>query len=61
MAKQLAHEQAVLAEYLWEHQAAAELRQSLRTIRLWRQIGTGPAWTKIGRTLHPVRPAVSSP
>jgi hypothetical protein len=44
MAKQLARDPTqtgLLAEHLSEHQAAAELQQSLRTLRLWRQQGRG--------------------
>jgi hypothetical protein len=40
---------ALLADYLTEREAAVELLQSLRTVRLWRQQRRGPCWTKIGR------------
>jgi hypothetical protein len=39
----------LLADYLSEHEAAPELRQKLRTLRLWRQQGIGPSWIKIGK------------
>jgi hypothetical protein len=40
---------ALLAGHLPEREAAKELRQTLRTLRSWRQKGSGPAYTKIGR------------
>jgi hypothetical protein len=39
----------LLADYLPERQAADELLQKLRTLRLWRSQGIGPAWVKVGR------------
>jgi len=63
MAKQLANDltqSGLLAEHLSEHQAAAELQQSLRTLRLWRQQGRGPAWLKIGRRVFYSRTALLS-
>jgi hypothetical protein len=39
----------LLAGYYPEDDAAKELRQTTRTLRLWRQQGIGPAWVKIGR------------
>jgi hypothetical protein len=61
MAKQLARDlmqAGLLAEHLSEHQAAAELLQSLRTLRLWRAQGKGPAWLKIGRRVFYSRTAL---
>jgi hypothetical protein len=39
----------LLVDYLSEHDAAPELRVKLRTLRQWRQQGSGPAWVKIGK------------
>ena len=61
MANQIAHnltQTGLLAEHLSEHQAAAELQQSLRTVRLWRQQGRGPSWLKIGRRVFYSRTAL---
>lgn len=61
MAKQLARDPTqtgLLSEHLSEYQAAAELQQSLRTVRLWRQQGRGPAWLKIGRRVFYSRTAL---
>jgi hypothetical protein len=44
-------EKHLLAGYYPEDDAANELKQSTRTLRLWRQQGTGPAWVKIGRKI----------
>lgn len=40
---------ALLADHLPERDAAKELRQTLRTLRSWRQKGIGPSYKKIGR------------
>ena len=48
MAEQL---KRLLAGYYPEDDAAKELRQTTRTLRLWRQQGIGPAWVKIGRRI----------
>ena len=63
MAKQLAHDlgqAGLLAEDFSEHEAARELRQSVRTLRLWRQQGKGPSWIKIGRKVFYSRTALLS-
>jgi hypothetical protein len=39
----------VLDDYTSEHDAATQLRQTVRTLRSWRQRGNGPRWVKIGR------------
>jgi hypothetical protein len=41
----------LLAGYYAEEEAASELRQTARTLRLWRQRGIGPAWTRVGRRI----------
>jgi hypothetical protein len=50
-------ERTLLADYFSEVEASQELRQALRTLRLWRQRGLGPAWTKIGRKVFYARGA----
>ena len=63
MAEQLAddlRQAGLLAEHFSEHEAARELRQSVRTMRLWRQQGTGPSWIKIGRKVFYSRTALLS-
>ena len=42
----------LLADYLSEHEAAPKLKQTVRTLRSWRQRGEGPPWTKIGRLIY---------
>ena len=39
----------LLANYRSESQTAKALGHTERTLRKWRQLGTGPAYTKIGR------------
>jgi hypothetical protein len=39
----------LLANYKSESQTAKALGHTERTLRKWRQLGTGPAYTKIGR------------
>jgi Helix-turn-helix domain len=41
-----------LAGYQSEPDTALKLNQSVRTLRKWRQIGQGPAWTKFGRLIY---------
>jgi hypothetical protein len=48
----------LLADYLSEHEAAPELRQKVRTLRLWRQQGIGPAWIKVGKLVFYSRSAL---
>jgi hypothetical protein len=48
----------LLIDYLPERQAAEELLQKLRTLRLWRAQGIGPAWTRIGRRIFYSRSAL---
>jgi Helix-turn-helix domain len=63
MAEQHAHDltqAGLLAEHFSEHEAARELRQSVRTVRLWRQQGKGPNWIKIGRKIFYSRTALLS-
>jgi hypothetical protein len=63
MAKQFAHDlkqAGLLAEHLSEIDTATELHQTVRTLRLWRQIGIGPAFTKIGRRVFYSRTALLS-
>jgi Helix-turn-helix domain len=44
--------QPVLADFLDEEETAAELQVRRRTLRLWRQLGAGPAWIKVGRRVY---------
>ena len=39
----------LLSDYLTEDQAAAELGICVRTLRRWRDLGRGPAITRLGR------------
>jgi hypothetical protein len=43
---------ADIPEYSSERQTAEELGVTLRTLRLWRQLGKGPAYVKFGRQIH---------
>ena len=44
----------LLAGYLTEKEMARELGQTPRTLRLWRQKGTGPPWARVGvHVLYP--------
>jgi hypothetical protein len=52
--------QGALSEYVSEHDGAPELGQKVRTLRLWRLKGTGPAWTKVGRKIFYRRPSLMS-
>jgi hypothetical protein len=49
---------SIMEGYLSEHEAAPQLRQKLRTLRLWRQRGTGPAWIKVGKLVFYSRSAL---
>lgn len=48
----------LLEDYLTEPALAAELDKSERTLQIWRAQSTGPAWTKIGKTVVYSRDAV---
>jgi hypothetical protein len=50
----------LLGDYLPERDAAEELRQSLRTLRSWRQKRIGPGWVKIGKLVFYSRSALNS-
>jgi hypothetical protein len=61
MAKQLREDLArggLLADYLSEHEAAPQLHQKVRTLRLWRQQGVGPGWIKVGRRVMYARTTI---
>jgi len=46
-------QRAILAAYIAEPEAAAELGVDKRTLRKWRRLGTGPpGWVKIGRCFY---------
>jgi hypothetical protein len=60
MAKQSTKRDPLLADYLPERDAAKELRQSLRTLRAWRERGVGPGWLKIGRRVFYGRGTIMS-
>lgn len=51
---------ALLSDYFGEREAARELLQSLRTLRLWRSLRKGPSWVKIGRKIFYSRSALLS-
>ena len=38
--------------YTPEREKAEQLGVALRTLRKWRQLGKGPAYTKLGRQIH---------
>lgn len=40
-----------LQENLLEAEVAQWIRQNPRTLRLWRSLGTGPKWAKLGRRI----------
>jgi hypothetical protein len=50
----------VLGDYLAERDAAEELKQSLRTLRSWRQKRIGPSWIKVGKLIFYSRGALNS-
>jgi hypothetical protein len=50
----------LLSGYLAERDAAKELKQSLRTLRSWRQKRIGPSWIKIGKLIFYSRSALNS-
>jgi hypothetical protein len=50
----------IMEGYLSEHEAAPQLGQRLRTLRLWRQRGIGPAWIKVGKLVFYSRSALLS-
>jgi hypothetical protein len=50
----------LLADYLPERDAAEELRQSLRTLRSWRQKRVGPSWIKVGKLIFYGRNGLNS-
>jgi len=37
--------------YSDENETARKLRKSTRTLRKWRQLRIGPAWTEMGKTI----------
>jgi hypothetical protein len=46
--------QPILCDFFSEHQLAAELKTSLRSLRRWQELRTGPLATHIGRrTFYP--------
>ena len=50
----------LLSDYLAERDAAAELRQKLRTLRSWRTKRIGPSWVKIGKLVFYSRSALNA-
>jgi Helix-turn-helix domain len=48
----------LLENYLTEAEAATELKKGTRTLAIWRAQRTGPAWTKIGKTILYSRDAI---
>jgi hypothetical protein len=50
----------LLSDYLSERDAAEELKQSLRTLRSWRQKRRGPSWIKVGKLVFYSRGALST-
>jgi hypothetical protein len=48
----------LLDGYLTEAEAAQELAKGVRTLQIWRAQRTGPAWTKIGKTILYNRDAI---
>ena len=49
----------LLEDYLSEHAAAPELKQTVRTLRSWRARGEGPPWTRIGRLVFYSRAGIA--
>jgi hypothetical protein len=43
---------AMLNDYTSEHDAAQQLKQTVRTLRAWRHRGEGPTWIKIGKRVY---------
>jgi len=41
---------SVLADWLDEHEVAAEIGKTVRTLRSWRKRGVGPPYSMFGRT-----------
>jgi hypothetical protein len=39
-------------DYTPEPKAADQLRQTVRTLRKWRQLGLGPPWIKVGQRIY---------
>lgn len=48
----------LLAEFLTQREAAAELKICERTLDRWRRLGDGPPVTKIGRRVYYRRPTL---
>ena len=48
----------LLADFLTQDEAAAELKICERTLDRWRQLGEGPPFTKIGRRVYYRRPTL---
>jgi hypothetical protein len=42
----------ILADFLTEAQCAKMLGRTVRTLRIWRTQGTGPAYTRIGAEIR---------
>jgi hypothetical protein len=56
--RQLARD--LLLNHLNEDEAAAALKHRKRTLRKWRQQGTGPAYRRIGRTIYYTETAIAA-
>lgn len=48
----------LLADFLTQHEAAAELKICERTLDRWRRLGEGPPVTKVGRRVYYRRPTL---
>jgi hypothetical protein len=48
----------LLENYLTEAETANELDKGVRTLQIWRAQRTGPAWTKVGKTILYSRDAI---
>jgi Helix-turn-helix domain len=48
----------LLENYLTETETANELDKGVRTLQIWRAQRTGPAWTKVGKTILYSRDAI---
>ncbi len=51
------HVSDVLDDWLSEQEAAAAARKSVRTLRKWRYLGTGPPYSFFGKTIRYHKPA----
>jgi Helix-turn-helix domain len=52
--------EALLSEYLSEHETAKQLQLSPRTLKRWRALKSGPAITRIGRRIVYKRSTVAA-